>query len=136
VLLDTGSTLSGLISYSQAHALKCTTYMQTNFDLHTLHGVSKIDKYCLLNLQIHYKRISIILKAVKFHIVDDLPFPYIIGMPTIRAYNLTRTFSSYFTNVEIFVPKSEISRSTHTSNERATEYGFMLKMRRKPHSML
>ena len=120
VLLDTGSSLS-LISFAQANALGCSTYMSTDFDLRTLHGISKINKYCLLNLEIFYKRTSIKLKSEKFYIVDDLPFPYIIGMPTIRAYNLTRTFASYFTNVHERELRSEISRQA--VNEYLTRAG-------------
>ena len=118
-LLDTGGSLSALISMAQLHALKNNTnvnvYDVPNFDLRTLHGTSVISKYILLNLELSYKKRTITLKNTKFYVVDDLPFAYIIGLPTIRKFNLTRTFATYFTDANERQYRSELSR--HAVNE-------------------
>lgn len=105
VLLDSGA--EGGCYIHTAIASKLSRYIQESTEPHSVIVASgevlDLYKYILCSLKIKLSLNSIIinelyLKNLKLNIMDNLPTEIIIGLPTIREYNLTRVFARYFTS--------------------------------------
>ena len=111
LLLDTG-TAANFVSDAQRIKLNINKIkLEKPVSVRTIHGVNNCLYYCIVPaLEVIYKNTFITLSSLKCLIMQDLPFPYILGLDTMRKYNITEYFKQYFTSEKEREGRSEISR--------------------------
>ena len=111
LLLDTGTQPN----YITEEQRKCwnieVKMMERKMEIQTIHGTTVCDKYIIIPcLSLIYKNNIVNIKNRKFLIVPDLPFPIILGLETIRDFDLTTRFHTYFVSIKEREARSERSR--------------------------
>ena len=112
LLLDSGTrpnfcTKDQAISWQDQHKIS----MCEAFKVKTIHGSTICREYVLIpELLVIYKNIVVTIRNRKFYIIEDLPFPIILGLDTIRDFDLTNRFRAYFKCAHEREMRSEISR--------------------------
>jgi hypothetical protein len=116
LLLDSG-TKPNFITEQQRKSWNIEVKtMDTKIKIKTIHGSAICDKYVVIPcLSVIYKNHVVSIRNRKFLIVPDLPFPIILGLESIRDFDLTTRFKTYFTNKKEREARSERSRVAFNS---------------------
>ena len=101
VLLDTG-TNPNFISHAYAINFKLNLIPIPEVTVKTLHGASPSSfKVIIPNLTILHQTESVILRNIELLVLNNrTPTPIIIGLSTIRTYDLTNRLRAFFKNSE------------------------------------
>lgn len=105
ILLDSGAEGGNYINNSVAELIDCKRYDNSHVIILPNDMRAELKTYICMDVYVslveHNTILNrILLKHVKFYIFDKLSVDLIIGLPTIRKYNLTSVFHQYYANTQ------------------------------------
>jgi hypothetical protein len=121
ILLDTGADVD-FISQRMFDVLKIDKdKLATPLIVKTLDGSKTIHYTCTIaRLEVRYTQIVVNIIDCRFYIIQDLPFPYIMGIQTIRDYQITEKFRDYFIANNEREERSKLSLENYLDRQRTS----------------
>ena len=97
--LDTGALDYNYISYQLVYDLNVKTLkLSDKILVESVAGIVNVTKYCIIpTLSLQFGTTKYMLRNQKYLILQHCPVQFIIGLPTIRQFDLTSVFRDYFT---------------------------------------